>query len=101
MANETIGEFEVVENPGKKENPAGEDQRRPPAKEGDAPAACVCVPLEGRIIGGSERHPDEKAAEREILRGAMMADVGAAERKAEEEFRGHACPGNCDSPGMP
>ena len=28
-----VGEFEVVKDAGKKENPAGEDQRRPPCKE--------------------------------------------------------------------
>ena len=66
----------------------------PPPEEGDAPAAGVGVPVEGGEVGGDERDPDEQAAEGDVLRGAVIADVGAAQAEAEEGLGGEDDPGD-------
>jgi hypothetical protein len=60
------------------------------------------MPLKGRIIGGRERHPDQKTAQAQILRGKMMADVGAAHR-AQSRTRQQHGPADChifELPGL-
>jgi hypothetical protein len=101
MANESVRKFEVVEDAGQKQAPAGRNENRPPAEEGDAPTAGVWVPLEGTVVRRCERDPYKQAAEADVLDGTVVAHVGSTETKTEEELGREDDPGDSGLPGVP
>ena len=58
------------------------------------------MPREGTEVGGNEGNPKKQAGEADVLRGAVVADVGTAEAETKEGLSYEDEPGELEDGGF-